>query len=358
MPLHSDNFLRFLNEDRARQRFCDVSVSVGGSVFSAHKVVLAHGSSYFHAELSKNPAAAHVTLDHVDHSIFQHLLGFLYTSECAVAETELPALTEAARFLDMMDILMLLCEEGDVHPVGVIQAQAERRRSPEVEATSSDSAAGDTDIQNPWDVQSTVGREQISTENSLKNHLVENQAGVQQEASSEKERMTGQRSITTRRSARRRKIPTKYQKENVEYIVTTPGENHKTVSLPEQGEDRVEEAGEVAVEKQMPVLDVNKTYKPCQGDEAAGKDVEEGDMNNDVAKLCAADQSVAQQGSDEEKTQHQSVPEVEAHSSAAGSSNQCPVYPAGLAPVIIQTSSKKTLKCPKCDKTFDRAGES
>uniref|UniRef100_A0AAR2LET0 Zinc finger and BTB domain-containing protein 41 n=1 Tax=Pygocentrus nattereri TaxID=42514 RepID=A0AAR2LET0_PYGNA len=29
----------------------------------------------------------------------------------------------------------------------------------------------------------------------------------------------------------------------------------------------------------------------------------------------------------------------------------------GLAPVIIQSSSKKTLKCPKCDKTFDRIGK-
>ncbi len=77
---HSDNLLKFLNEDRVRQRFCDVSVSVGGKLYCAHKVVLAHGSSYFHAELSKNPATAHVTLDHVEDSVFQLLLSFLYTS--------------------------------------------------------------------------------------------------------------------------------------------------------------------------------------------------------------------------------------------------------------------------------------
>ncbi|KAK5919029.1 hypothetical protein CgunFtcFv8_022959 [Champsocephalus gunnari] len=70
MSQHSHNLLKFLNEDRTRQRFCDVSVSVGGKLYSAHKVVLAHGSSYFHAELSKNPATAHVTLDHVEDSVF------------------------------------------------------------------------------------------------------------------------------------------------------------------------------------------------------------------------------------------------------------------------------------------------
>uniref|UniRef100_A0A3Q3X7P3 BTB domain-containing protein n=1 Tax=Mola mola TaxID=94237 RepID=A0A3Q3X7P3_MOLML len=55
MSQQSQNLLRFLNEDRTRQKFCDVSVSVGGKLYNAHKVVLAHGSSYFHAELSKNP---------------------------------------------------------------------------------------------------------------------------------------------------------------------------------------------------------------------------------------------------------------------------------------------------------------
>ncbi len=34
------------------------------------------------------------------------------------------------------------------------------------------------------------------------------------------------------------------------------------------------------------------------------------------------------------------------------------VFPEGLAPVIIQSANKKTLKCPKCEKTFDRIGES
>lgn len=365
MSQHSHNLLKFLNEDRTRQRFCDVFVSVGGKLYSAHKVVLAHGSSYFHAELSKNPATAHVTLDHVEDSVFQHLLGFLYTSECVVTEMELPALTEAARFLDMMDILKLLCEEGDNNPVSVIQVQAESGGSPEVEMTSSDSPAGDMDSQSPPDVRCSLCSRQFSTENSLQNHLAESHTDEQQRTPTETEKTSGQRAATMRRSARRRRTPTKYKKDDAEHTINTPEEKQRTVSPREQGEEREEEAGEVVMKNQTSKrLDVKETFKPTLVEDVVEEeDEEEGDMNEDlaaqkkVAEVCAADRSADQQGSDVERTEQQAVPEVEVPAPAAGSSNQSPVYPEGLAPVIIQTSSKKTLKCPKCDKTFDRAGK-
>ncbi|KAM9350114.1 zinc finger and BTB domain-containing protein 41 [Symphorus nematophorus] len=367
MSQHSHNLLKFLNDDRTRQRFCDVSVSVGGKLYSAHKVVLAHGSSYFHAELSKNPATAHVTLDHVEDSVFQHLLGFLYTSECVVEEMDLPALTEAARFLDMMDILKLLCEEGDSNPVRVIQVHEEIRGSPEVEMTSSYSPAGDADVQSPSDVQCTVCSRQFSTENSLQSHLAESHTEVQQETSTEKEKATGERTATTRRSARRRRAPTKYQRDNVEYTISTPEEKQRTAAPREQDKERVEEAGNLVVENRAPKMDVVETSRPADGEDAVDEEEEEeeveGDINEDVAaqrkvvEVCAADKSAGQWVSDEDRAEQQAVREVEVHLPAAGSSTQSPVYPEGLAPVIIQTSSKKTLKCPKCDKTFDRAGK-
>lgn len=201
MSQHAQNLLRFLNEDRARQRFCDVSVCVGGNLYSAHKVVLAHGSSYFHAELSKNPGMTRVTLDHVDDSVFQHLLSFMYTSECFVAETDLPPLIEAARFLDMMDMLKLLCEEGNS------ARRDDRRGSPEEETTSSDSPAVDTDVQSTTDDQCPNGSLQGCTESSLHVLVAESQADMHQEALAEK-----QKSATTRRSTRSRRMPTKYQK--------------------------------------------------------------------------------------------------------------------------------------------------
>lgn len=365
MSQHSHNLLKFLNEDRARQRFCDVSVSVGGKLYSAHKVVLAHGSSYFHAELSKNPATGHVTLDHVEDSVFQLLLGFLYTSECAVRESDLPALTEAARFLDMMDVLKLLCAVGDSNPMPVNQAQDEIRGSPEVEMTSSDSPAVDTDIQSPSDVQYTICSSQFSPENSLQNHLAGSHYHVQQETPTEKEKTAGQKTAIARRSARRRRTPTKYQRDNVEYSINTPEEKQKTVSQRGQDKERVKEAEKVVVGSRPTKLDVKDTSKQAQGEDIVDEEEEEeeGDVNEDVVaqrkdvEVCTADKSAGQQDSDVERAEHRAVQEVEVHVPAAGTSTQSPVYPEGLAPVIIHTSSKKTLKCPKCDKTFDRAGK-
>ncbi|XP_031711108.1 zinc finger and BTB domain-containing protein 41 isoform X1 [Anarrhichthys ocellatus] len=356
MTQHSHKLLEFMNEDRTRQRFCDVSVSVGGRLYSAHKVVLAHGSSYFHAELSKNPATAHVTLDHVEDSVFQLLLGFLYTSECAVAETDLPALTEAAQFLDMMDILKLLCEEGDNNAVRVIQAQDEIRGSPEVEMTSSDSPAGDIDIRSPCYVQCTMCSRQFPTENSLQIHVVKSHPDAHQETSTENEKTAAQRTATTRRSARRRRTPTKYQRDNVEHTVNT-------VSPREQDEEGTEEAGKMTAENQLSKMDANETSKPAQGEDVVDEEEEDGDMDEDgvaqrkVVEVFAGDKSAGLQVLDLERAEQQADGEVKVHVPAAGSSTQSPVYPEGLAPVIIQTSSKKILKCPKCDKTFDRAGK-
>lgn len=354
MSHHSQNLLKFLNEDRARQRFCDVSVSVGGKLYSAHKVVLAHGSSYFHAELSKNPATAHVTLDHVDDSVFKHLLGFLYTSECVVTETDLPALTEAARFLDMMDILKLLCEEGINNPVHVIQVQDESRESPKLEMTSDDPQTVDAAPQSPSDTQRSKGNCQVSNENPKQIHLAESHTDVQQETSVQKEKKTA----TTRRSTRRRRTPTKYQRNSVECSVRAPEDKQVAGPPREQDEEMVEETGKEVLENQAPQPNVKETSKPPQEEDVMDEEEEDGDANEAVlvqgkgAEVCMTDK---QQGS-EKRTDRQSVPEVKVRVPAAGSSTQSLVYPEGLAPVIIQTSNKKTLKCPKCDKTFDRAG--
>ncbi|KAM4605055.1 zinc finger and BTB domain-containing protein 41 [Polymixia lowei] len=362
MSQHSHNLLKFLNEDRTRQRFCDVSVSVGGKLYSAHKVVLAHGSSYFHAELCKNPATGHVTLDHVDDSVFQHLLEFLYTSECVVAETEVPALTEAARFLDMMDVLKLLCEEGDVRPVAVIQAQAETSSAPEVEAASNEPEADSTELRSPSGTKCSLCSRKFGTIKALQNHLARSHGGLQQADPGEKEKTVGQRTATTRRSARRRKAPAKYEREDVEYCINNPEEKHMTSSPREQeGEE-----GDAAAKKQNPKLDVRVMSNPAEGGDEGEEEEEEEerDMNEEdlagqqkAVLVDEGDKSGCQQGSDADGKQHQTLPQAKTCVPAAESSSQAPVYPEGLAPVIIQTSSKKTLKCPKCDKTFDRAGK-
>uniref|UniRef100_A0A3Q2X9T0 Zinc finger and BTB domain containing 41 n=1 Tax=Hippocampus comes TaxID=109280 RepID=A0A3Q2X9T0_HIPCM len=287
MAHHSHNLLNFLNEDRTRQRFCDVSVSVGGKLYGAHKVVLAHGSSYFHAELCKNPAMTHVTLDHVEDSVFQHLLALLYTSECVIAETELQAVTEAARFLDMMDVLKLVCEEG-----------------PNNNTVSGDETKSLIATQASFD-------QQICNENSPQDQSL-NDGQAQTPSKSQR---CGDTAATMRRSARRRKPPAKYQKDDMECL-NNAEETRVTPSPREQVEERWNE--EEAAESKLVVDETRSSHV----EDFLGEEDEEGKI------------------------------EEGGKAPAPG-----PVYPEGLAPVIIHIASKKILKCPKCDKTFDRAGK-
>lgn len=309
MSQQGRNLLKFLNKDQTRQQFCDVRVSVGGNLYRAHKVVLAHGSSYFHAELSKNPATEHVTLEHVEDSVFQHLLELLYTSQCFILEKDLPALTRAARFLDMMDVLKLL--SGDSDRAGATQEEGGTGAA-EVEVSP-----GESDLHSPGSLCSS-GSVQGNASDSPQSRPAQAQPDVCQEPPAGTEETT----TSTRRSTRTRRTPSKYQRNSAACTSSTPVNAESAVQ-----EETAEEAE---------ALKPTEICGAAQETEAADED--EGGMNEDDA--CSAD-----------KQEGQSVPEVETGSSAQG-----PVYPEGLAPVIIHTSNKKTLKCPKCEKTFDRAG--
>lgn len=336
MLQHAQNLLRFLNEDRARQRFCDVSVCVGGNLYSAHKVVLAHGSSYFHAELSKNPGMTRVTLDHVDDSVFRQLLSFMYTSECLVAETDLPPLIEAARFLDMMDMLKLLCEEG-----GNSARQDDRRGSPEVKTTSSGFPAVGADMQSTVDDQSPSRNLQGGTESSLQDLGAESQDHEHQEALAENG-MSG----TTRRSTRSRRMPTKYQKN-----VSEPSKPE--VNLRRQNDGDSKEAAKAAEGK----TELKESSQPPPEEDRGDELEEDGNLDEAVKrkKICKSGKHARQQGSGSVGRCKQT--DGENPDPSTGSSIQSAAYPEGLAPIILVSSSKKTLQCPKCNKVFDRAGE-
>lgn len=310
MSQQGQNLLRFLKEDQTRRQFCDVMVSVGGNLYSAHKVVLAHGSSYFHAELSKNPTAAQVSLDHVEDSVFQQLLELLYTSQCFIMEKDLPALIRAARFLDMMDVVKLLSGASD--PVEVIQEEAG------IGGGEAQKTGESADIHSP-DSRCSTGSGQVNAPNSPRSQSAGGPADVYQETVEET-------ATATRRSTRRR-TPAHYQRSPK----SAPEKRESAAATPEQ-------LMVVAMAAQEPAV----------------ADEDEGGANEEEA--CLADKPEGQQPSDEIEADRQGVPEVETGAAATGSSTQSPVYPEGLAPVIIQTSNKKTLKCPKCDKSFDRAG--
>ncbi|XP_059915894.1 zinc finger and BTB domain-containing protein 41 [Gadus macrocephalus] len=362
MSHHSLSLLRFLNEDRNRERFCDVSVAVGGNIYKAHKVVLAQGSSYFHAELSKNPSTGRVTLDHVDESVFRHLLGFLYTSECVVAEAEVPALMKAARFLDMMEVLKLLCVEvGDV-------CRSQTERDQEVGTTGTTGRPeGMVREDPPTSTACSMCGRRLCSMKSLQNHMVRSH-GLQRRGEPAQERpgpTTGPAETATgaRRSARSRKTPAKYKRDLLTvYPLAKPKEKPPTSSAKEEDEDEEDEEeeeeekreGDTLMKKPNPKLDLSETLQFQTDNEEEGVRMREG-----------SEAGVGGEGSLKRAKWQQSSSEADAKLGLSGPPGapavknvpQAPVYPEGLAPILIHQANKKILKCPKCEKTFDRAGK-
>ncbi|KTG31383.1 hypothetical protein cypCar_00005568 [Cyprinus carpio] len=254
-------FLKFLNEDRQKlPSFCDITLTVYGKMYRAHKVVLAFGSGYFHAKFSGNPELQHATIDIIEVSTFGHLLNFLYTSEFDVSESQIPALAEAACFLDMM------------------------------EATHS--------------------------------------AGCQVEDK--------QNVVTTRRSAHQRRTPAKFENresENGPVLSGKPGQKSlKDVATAFEEEEEDDESEE----------EQQNERSSKEGREETVEEAECADGEKQEEEHVAAEQTEAQE--ENEPTCSRAV-EVTGH-----------VFPEGLAPVIIQSTNKKTLKGPRCEKTFDRIG--
>uniref|UniRef100_A0A8C1UM84 Zinc finger and BTB domain containing 41 n=1 Tax=Cyprinus carpio TaxID=7962 RepID=A0A8C1UM84_CYPCA len=236
-------------------------------MYRAHRVVLAFGSGYFHAKFSGNPELQHATIDIIEVSTFGHLLNFLYTSELDVSESQIPALAEAACFLDIMEAVNLSAKRATPAHVDVLPVP----------------------VKTP-DVQTSAGAQcTFCYKKSLENHLTKtHSAGCQVEDE--------QNAVTTCRSARQRRTPAKF-------------------------ENRESENGPSCLENLAECADGEKQEE----------------------EHVAAEQTEAQE--ENEPTCSRAV-EVTGH-----------VFPEGLAPVIIQSTNKKTLKCPRCEKTFDRIGK-
>ncbi|KAI1882902.1 hypothetical protein AGOR_G00239680 [Albula goreensis] len=336
---HNTNFLKFLDEDRQRpSSFCDLDVEVNGKSYSTHKVVLAFGSRYFHGQLTANPETSHMTVDRVEDSAFQHLLRFLYTSEFIVTDGEIPSLVEAARFLDMIDAVRLLTNgespavPDEVQESTVVPSHTDVLKSP-VENIARGSGGS----------QCTLCNRTFCYRKSLENHLARShcQDGVPDERRKDPDVASADASFLpgARRSARKRKCPAKFDREDDE-SGAGPSDKRgpvKTIAkeMPVPLEEEEDEEDEEEEEEEEEMLG--------QGEEADRKSLADGEDRLD------------EDNSDEAEAEQQTDADGDEHSAGAEGPEQA--YPEGLAPVIIQSSSKKTLKCPKCEKTFDRAGK-
>ncbi|XP_030631454.1 zinc finger and BTB domain-containing protein 41 [Chanos chanos] len=357
------NFLKFLNEDRqGLSSFCDLTVTVCGKKFSAHKVVLAFGSSYFHTRLSTNPQVDNVTIDHMQDSVFQQLLCFLYTSEFVVADSEIPSLAEAARLLEMMAAVKLLTGEGDLVAPSQQQEPSECQEEPDKEQTESSPESCPKANQTLGGVQCSICNRTFCYKKSLENHLAKSHSRDQQGSVTTPVVSV----VTTRRSTRQRKTPTKLAQQEGESDGGDEVKAHQKVQRDETLTSVEKEDDQEAEERE-------EAHQSNEGNRRGStvSTVEDEDRGNDDEEVETEQEECEEEhvtednklievgvkapkmssGAGAEQTGHATDGQVQA---ADGSGH---VYPEGLAPVVIQSSSKKTLKCPKCDKTFDRIGK-
>lgn len=329
-------FFKFLNEDRHKlPSFCDITVTVYGRIYHAHKVVLAFGSGYFHSRFSENPELHHVSIDNMEGSTFGHLLNFLYTSEFEVSECQIPALAEAACFLDMMEAVNILAKWA-----APTHADEEREVPEEI-----------PDFQN---IQTSSGTKCLfcsrtfSYKKSLENHLAKtHRTGCHDE---EEQTVVSTSVVTIRRSARQRRVPSKFKiqdSENECVVSEKPSQktaNHDAVTYEEEEED--DENKEENENEQMQ----QESWKEGQEETFVALEAEEAAEYEDSEKPKEA--CVAEAQKETEPTFSHAVEEH--HQRTEDTSH---VFPEGLAPVVIHSTNKKSLQCPKCDKIFDRKGE-
>ncbi|XP_066094606.1 zinc finger and BTB domain-containing protein 41 isoform X2 [Saccopteryx bilineata] len=310
---YNKNLLKYLNDDRQKQpSFCDLLIVVEGKEFSAHKVVVAVGSSYFHACLSKNPSTDVVTLDHVTHSVFQHLLEFLYTSEFFVYKYEIPLVLEAAKFLDIIDAVKLLNNES----AAPFQAELSDK-------SSSEGALGEL----PGGLsghnhQCKFCSRHFCYKKSLENHLAKTHRSLWLGKKHGLNMLD--RSFSTRRSERSRKCPGQ-------------GEDSSSEEEPESGGDGSEPLNPEPFCK-------DKSDRNDSEDPGSDSNAEEDELEEEMSE----EDSDTEEHSDKEHHDAEEEPEA---GDAVGSIHE------GLTPVVIQNSNKKILQCPKCEKTFDRIGK-
>lgn len=310
------NLLRYLNADRQKQpSFCDLLIVVEGKEFSAHKVVVAVGSSYFHACLSKNPGTDVVTLDHVTHSVFRHLLEFLYTSEFFVSKYEIPLVLEAAKFLDIIDAVKLLNDEsGAPFPSQLLEESSPEETLSELTGRLSDNH------------QCKFCSRHFCYKKSLEKHLAKTHRSPFL-GKKHGLKMLERGFSARRRSKRNHKFPVKLDDTSDDEQESGDGSDHLM-------QDRLDKEKSDRNDSEDPGSECN-----------AEENVLEEEMSNEFFDL--EEQSDKEQ-SDAEEEEEEEEPET---GDSVGSIH------VGLSPVIIQINNKKILQCPICDKTFDRIGK-
>ncbi|XP_078669280.1 uncharacterized protein LOC144910265 isoform X1 [Branchiostoma floridae x Branchiostoma belcheri] len=108
-PSHGNKILQSLNKQRLDSSLCDVTITVQGQQYKAHKSVLAAYSPYFHGMFTVNWLSSEgdlvMELDGVTSRAFDSLLKLIYTSVLTVSPAIISEVVSAATYLDMPDVV-------------------------------------------------------------------------------------------------------------------------------------------------------------------------------------------------------------------------------------------------------------
>ncbi|XP_007904738.2 kelch-like protein 2 [Callorhinchus milii] len=124
-PRHMKKAFKVMNELRRQNLLCDVTLVAEDVEVSAHRVVLAACSSYFHAmftgEMSESKARR-VRIKEVDGWTLNMLIDYVYTAEIQVTEENVQVLLPAAGLLQLQDVRKTCCDflESQLHPTNCL----------------------------------------------------------------------------------------------------------------------------------------------------------------------------------------------------------------------------------------------
>uniref|UniRef100_A0A3Q1F712 Kelch-like family member 2 n=1 Tax=Acanthochromis polyacanthus TaxID=80966 RepID=A0A3Q1F712_9TELE len=128
-PRHMRKAFKVMNELRSQSLLCDVTIVAEDVEISAHRVVLAAGSPYFHAMFTGEMAesrAKRVRIKEVDGWTLGLLVDYIYTAEIQVTEDNVQALLPAAGLLQLNEVKKACCEflSSQLHPSNCLGIRA------------------------------------------------------------------------------------------------------------------------------------------------------------------------------------------------------------------------------------------
>uniref|UniRef100_A0A8C2ZNI4 Kelch like family member 2 n=1 Tax=Cyclopterus lumpus TaxID=8103 RepID=A0A8C2ZNI4_CYCLU len=128
-PRHMRKAFKVMNELRSQSLLCDVTIVAEDVEISAHRVVLAAGSPYFHAMFTGEMAesrAKRVRIKEMDGWTLGLLVDYIYTAEIQVTEDNVQALLPAAGLLQLNEVKKACCEflSSQLHPSNCLGIRA------------------------------------------------------------------------------------------------------------------------------------------------------------------------------------------------------------------------------------------